>query len=387
MENTELQMYDEKKRIAAELCKSSLIPAHFKQPQDAWYAILYGNELGFSPIYSLNNISVSKGRPTLSVDALTAICKSNPQYYGMTIEDGDGYCKVTIRRKFNPDAPPDERTVVFTMEDAKQAGLLSKDNWKTYPKRMLRARATAYACRDMFPDATAGVYTPEEIDSIGSAPQPVKPPYEVIDNAPEQGNVILIGKLVKKCHEVMNATGDYSMKDKVAEYANAKDKASLETLLEKMLNPEPQPEVIQEAEIVPEVPSGDPEPSPLDKARETVNKGLKALERMSHDGYNIPDRAKHSIKKHLGTDTVEECNDLKALNDYAAHLRGKYKAGQYQGVMAVKIKAIKTELEALPESDDRKNMIESLSKVANAEDIDFIEQAIKIMRGTTDEVQ
>ena len=387
MENTELQMYDEMKKVATELCKSNLIPSSFKQPQDAWYAILYGRELGLSPIYSLINISVSKGRPTLSADALTALCKNNPQYWGMKTEDGDGYCKVTIKRKFNPNAEPDERTVIFTMEDAAKAGLLGKDNWKSYPKRMLRARATAWACRDMFPDVTAGIYTQDEIDEYDDAPAPVTPPYEVIDNPPEQGNVVLIGKLVKRCHEVMNATEDFSMKDKIAEYANAKDKASLETLLEKMLNPEPQPEVIQEAEIVPEVPADDPEPSPLDKARETVNKGLKALERMSHDGYNIPDRVKHSVKKHLGTDTVEECNDLKALKDYATHLRGKYKAGQYQGVMTVKINALKKELETLPESDDRKTMIDSLSKVATAEDIDFIEQSIKLMRGTTDEVQ
>lgn len=46
---------------------------------------------------------------------------------------------------------------IFTMEDAKIAGLLGKDIWMKYPKRMLQMRARSQAFKDIFPDVLSGV--------------------------------------------------------------------------------------------------------------------------------------------------------------------------------------------------------------------------------------
>lgn len=48
-----------------------------------------------------------------------------------------------------------ERT--FTVDDAKKAGLWSKDIWKLYPKRMLQMRARSVALKDAFPDVLSGI--------------------------------------------------------------------------------------------------------------------------------------------------------------------------------------------------------------------------------------
>lgn len=55
-------------------------------------------------------------------------------------------------------------TATYTIEEAKAAGLLGKNNWKQNPKSMLVARATTQAIRWHAPDVMTGVFTEEEID-------------------------------------------------------------------------------------------------------------------------------------------------------------------------------------------------------------------------------
>lgn len=52
----------------------------------------------------------------------------------------------------------------FTMDDAKQAGLLGKDNWAGYPSQMCNYRALAFAARVLFPDVLGGMNFIEEFD-------------------------------------------------------------------------------------------------------------------------------------------------------------------------------------------------------------------------------
>lgn len=54
----------------------------------------------------------------------------------------------------------------YTMEDAKLAGLAYKDNWKKFPKAMLRARVLSSGIRAVYPHATSGMYVPEEVQDF-----------------------------------------------------------------------------------------------------------------------------------------------------------------------------------------------------------------------------
>jgi hypothetical protein len=63
------------------------------------------------------------------------------------------------------------------MARAKAAGLGSKDNWKSYPRQMLRARVISEGVRATFPAVLNGMYTPEEVQEFDS-PRPTRSKVE-----------------------------------------------------------------------------------------------------------------------------------------------------------------------------------------------------------------
>ena len=52
--------------------------------------------------------------------------------------------------------------IEWSIEQAKKAGLTNKDNWKNYPRAMLRARVIAEAVRAVYPAAIGGMLIAEE---------------------------------------------------------------------------------------------------------------------------------------------------------------------------------------------------------------------------------
>lgn len=52
--------------------------------------------------------------------------------------------------------------MTWTFEQAKKAGLTNKDNWKNYPRAMLRARTIAEGVRAVYPAAIGGMMIAEE---------------------------------------------------------------------------------------------------------------------------------------------------------------------------------------------------------------------------------
>jgi hypothetical protein len=53
--------------------------------------------------------------------------------------------------------------VTWTLSQAKAIGLATKDNWRLYPRAMLRARVISEGIRSVYPGVIVGEYTPEEI--------------------------------------------------------------------------------------------------------------------------------------------------------------------------------------------------------------------------------
>lgn len=54
----------------------------------------------------------------------------------------------------------------WDMTRARTAGLAAKDMYKKFPRQMLRARVISDGVRTIFPAATGGMYTPEEVQTL-----------------------------------------------------------------------------------------------------------------------------------------------------------------------------------------------------------------------------
>lgn len=68
----------------------------------------------------------------------------------------------------------------WDMERASAAGLGGKDNWKKYPRQMLRARVISEGVRAVYPAVLQGMYTPEEVRDFSSEPSvPSLAPVEI----------------------------------------------------------------------------------------------------------------------------------------------------------------------------------------------------------------
>ena len=170
-------------KLSQRVSNTPFVPAGLRGKNEAVLAcVLYGAELGLGPMQSLNSIHVIEGRTAMSPELMRAMVARHGHRIDV-IENTNEACEVKgIRADTGSTA-----TVRWTMEDAKMAGLAGKNNWKTYPRAMLLARATSELCRIVFPDVIAGLsYTPEEVASIEGVeyePEIVDPVVPVIDES------------------------------------------------------------------------------------------------------------------------------------------------------------------------------------------------------------
>ena len=184
--------YESLWKLSQRISNTPFVPTALRGKNEAVLAcVLYGAELGLGPMQSLNSIHVIEGRTAMSPELMRAMVARHGHRIDV-VENSATACEVKGMRSDTGSTA----TVRWTMEDAKLAGLSGKNNWKTYPRAMLLARATSELCRIVFPDVIAGLsYTPEEVSSIAGVEyveevieQPVisiQQVEEIIDNDDE----------------------------------------------------------------------------------------------------------------------------------------------------------------------------------------------------------
>lgn len=157
------QDLDQAMRFADILAKSSIVPKDFQNnPGNILVAVQWGMELGLQPMQAMQNIAVINGRPSLWGDAVIGLVRSSPLCEYVAEESFDDKAVCRVKRKGE-----EEQIRIFTVDDARKAGLLGKQGpWTQYPKRMMQMRARSWALRDVFPDVLRGMPIAEEIMDI-----------------------------------------------------------------------------------------------------------------------------------------------------------------------------------------------------------------------------
>lgn len=144
--------------LAVSIASTELVPAKLRNRPDAVAAvILAGREIGLPPMTALRTVFIVDGKPALYAEAMLALVLA-AGHEVRYLESTGSVCTVVGKRK----GSTSEHQVTWTLDEARRAGL-SGQVWNKYPRAMLKHRATAELCRDLFADVLAGLAAVEEV--------------------------------------------------------------------------------------------------------------------------------------------------------------------------------------------------------------------------------
>jgi hypothetical protein len=167
---------------ALDVCKmiadSDLAGPQYKgKPANVLIAVQMGMEVGLAPMQALQSIAVIQGRPCIWGNGRRALVKAHPMHE-YTHEEWDEKTKTAICTMKRRGEPPQTKT--FSEADARAAGLLSKDTYKSYLKDMLAHRAHARCTDSVFPDAVKGLRHAEDVIDLPPDQYHEEPPRPVV---------------------------------------------------------------------------------------------------------------------------------------------------------------------------------------------------------------
>jgi hypothetical protein len=159
--------FNEIENMALAVSKSKLFGVN--TPEQAMSLMILCQAEGLHPGIAMRDYHIIQGRPALKADAMLA----RFQQAGGKV-DWKEYTNDKVTGVFShPQGGSLE--VSWSLAQAKAIGIANKDNWKNYPRAMLRARVVSEGIRSVYPGCVVGVYTPEEVqDFAPSSPAPAK---------------------------------------------------------------------------------------------------------------------------------------------------------------------------------------------------------------------
>lgn len=153
-----LVTFNEIEQMATSIVASKLFGINNKD--QAISLMLLCQAEGLHPVIAARDYHLIQGRPALKADAMLA----RFQQAGGSVQWKE-YTDEKVTGLFtHPQGGSLELS--WTLAQAKSIGIANKDNWKNYPRAMLRARVISEGIRSVFPGCVVGVYTPEEVQDF-----------------------------------------------------------------------------------------------------------------------------------------------------------------------------------------------------------------------------
>lgn len=149
---------------AAVFIKSGMFPDTQSLSQGI-VKIMAGREMGLGPFESMRGIDIIQGQPVADSGVVASLIKRNPNYDYLVKTQTTKKCVIEFYA-IKPAGKAKIGEYEFGEEDAKQAGLLGRENYRRHPKSMYFARAITGGARTHCPDVFGGpIYTQEELDA------------------------------------------------------------------------------------------------------------------------------------------------------------------------------------------------------------------------------
>jgi hypothetical protein len=164
---TELIPYGDVEKMAIAISKSKMFG--FNTPESALAIMLVAQAQGLHPVQAMIDYHNIQNKPSLKSEAMLA----RFQKVGGSVE-WITYTDQEVKARFShPQGGTLELS--WTMAMAKAAGLSHKDNWRQYPRSMLKARVISEGVRTVFPSVLGGMYAPEEVQDFDAKPPKAAP--------------------------------------------------------------------------------------------------------------------------------------------------------------------------------------------------------------------
>jgi len=169
-------VFDKTLAFAEKLSKSALIPYKMRgKPNDIVVTILFGQEVGLTPMRALTEVFVVNGVPSVGGKTMLGLIRryAPNAHIEFPVQETDKIiCEMARdRNDLIEGIPRGVYRSEWTLEMAQKRGFLGKDNWKNNPTMMLRWRAVSECARMIFPDILGGFYEKDEVYEIAKEQQ------------------------------------------------------------------------------------------------------------------------------------------------------------------------------------------------------------------------
>lgn len=163
---SDLVPYSDMEKMAGAIAKSNLFGV--KTPDQAIALMLLAQAEGMHPAKAIQEFHIIQGRPALKADAMLGrFQRAGGSVQWKKLQDDE-----VIGIFSHPQGGSAE--ISWTYQMANHIGLTSKDNWRNYPRQMLRSRVISEGVRTVFPGCITGIYTDEETENFASPAKAVE---------------------------------------------------------------------------------------------------------------------------------------------------------------------------------------------------------------------